>query len=68
MLTMEDTSMEVNVREYLKHEFTPQEIAERIAFMEDWDKRLEQANKESPLPDDIMNTVDPPNRHMAVAQ
>jgi hypothetical protein len=49
--------MEVNVREYLKHDFTPQEIAERAAWGKEFSKHAAEIQKESPLPDDIMDAV-----------
>jgi hypothetical protein len=45
----------VNVQEDLKHPFTEAEIKARVAWYEDWSNRLEQANAESPMPDDILD-------------
>jgi hypothetical protein len=52
--------MEESFSEYLNHVFTKEEIAERVAFIDDWFERAAQIEKESPLPDDIMDIVDPP--------
>jgi hypothetical protein len=40
---------------YMSHEFTPDEIAERVAWFKQWDEELRQANEESPLPDDFID-------------
>jgi predicted HD phosphohydrolase len=40
---------------YMKHEFTQEETAARVARMKAWDEELHQANLESPLPDDFID-------------
>jgi hypothetical protein len=39
----------------LKHEFTQEEIAERVAWRKRWNEELAKANEESPLPDDFID-------------
>ncbi|MDR3302298.1 MAG: hypothetical protein LBT01_07210 [Spirochaetaceae bacterium] len=44
----------VNVEEYLKHEFTPEETAERVADIRRIHAEIHQAELEDPLPDDFI--------------
>jgi hypothetical protein len=50
----------VNMDEYLKHEFTPEEQAERMEKFRKVCQMVDEANAESPLPDDIMDDVKGP--------
>jgi hypothetical protein len=47
----------VNVEAYLKHEFTQEEINERVARHKQWCEELHKANAESPLLDDFIEYV-----------
>jgi hypothetical protein len=49
--------MVVDVREYLKHRPTPEEIAAKVAWLRDWSRRLDEVNRESPMPEDIEDAV-----------
>jgi hypothetical protein len=42
--------MMIDVGEDLKHEFTPEEIAARVAWFKEWDKKLDEANRDYPMP------------------
>jgi hypothetical protein len=45
----------VDVEEYLKHDFTEEEVKERVAWFQDLSRRFDKANQESPMPDDILD-------------
>jgi hypothetical protein len=53
--------MEVDVREYSKHEFTPEEIAARLAWYADWSRRVTEANQDpdSPTLEELMDAARP---------
>jgi galactokinase len=55
----EETGMAkfVNVEEDLKHPLTQEEIEKRVAHARRVAEEFNRANKESPLPDDIMDAV-----------
>jgi hypothetical protein len=53
---------------YLKHEFTQEEIDERVAWNKQWCEDLHQANLESPLPDDFIDYVKGRKFRQAVVQ
>jgi hypothetical protein len=56
------------VEEYLKHELTQEEIAERVAWHKRWCEKLDKHNEESPLPDDFIDYVKGRKFRQAVAQ
>jgi hypothetical protein len=45
----------VNVKEYLSHKMTQSEIDAKLAWLRDWGRRVDEANRTDPLPDDIMD-------------
>jgi hypothetical protein len=45
----------VDVKEYLNRPLTDEEVKARVAWYHDWSKRLDDANREAPLPVDIMD-------------
>jgi hypothetical protein len=47
----------VNVEEYLKHEFTKEEAAERLAGFRRLCEEIHKAEMEDPLPDDFIEYV-----------
>ncbi|MDR3302297.1 MAG: hypothetical protein LBT01_07205 [Spirochaetaceae bacterium] len=47
----------VNMEEYLKHEFTAEENAERVAWFRRHCEEIRKAQLEDPLPDDFMEYV-----------
>jgi hypothetical protein len=58
---------EVEFEAYLKHEFTQEEVDERVAWFKQWDEELRKANEESPLPDDFIEYVKGRKFRQAVA-
>jgi hypothetical protein len=58
----------VNVEEYLKHEFTQEEVDERVADFRRICADLDKANAESPLPDDFIDYVKGRKFHQTVVQ
>jgi hypothetical protein len=43
----------VDVREDLKQPISKEQAAADVAWLQEWSKRLDEINKESPLPDDF---------------
>jgi hypothetical protein len=45
----------VNVAEDLKRKMTQSEVDAKLAWLQDWGKRVDEAARTDPLPDDIMD-------------
>jgi hypothetical protein len=48
---------EAEFKAYMKHEFTQEEVDERVADFRRICAELDKANEESPLPDDFIDYV-----------
>jgi hypothetical protein len=55
----------VDVREYMKQPVSEEQAKADVAWLQEWDKRLQKANEEYPLPDDFIDYCKGRKWHLA---